>query len=51
LFHAGGDDDPARLEANADKSFQGYILLGMGFTFDDTEKKGDCNVVKPRWNA
>jgi hypothetical protein len=40
LFHAGGNDDPARLEANADKSFQGYILLGMGFTFDDTEKKG-----------
>lgn len=36
LFHAGGNDDPARLEANAGKSFQGCILLGMGFTFDDS---------------
>ncbi|SDX45444.1 Eco57I restriction-modification methylase domain-containing protein [Thiocapsa roseopersicina] len=40
LFHAGGDEDPARLEANADKSFQGSIVLGMGFTFDDTDTKG-----------
>jgi len=40
LFHAGGDDDPATLAANADKSFQGSIVLGMGFTFDDTDTKG-----------
>lgn len=40
LFHAGGHDDPARLSANADRSFQGSIVLGMGFTFDDTDKKG-----------
>lgn len=40
LFHAGGDEDPARLQANADKSFQGSIVLGMGFTFDDTDTKG-----------
>lgn len=40
LFHAGGDDDPARLAANAGKSFQGSIVLGMGFTFDNTGKKG-----------
>ncbi len=40
LFHAGGHDDPARLAANAGKSFQGSIVLGMGFTFDDTDKKG-----------
>lgn len=40
LFHAGGDEDPARLKANADKSFQGSIVLGMGFTFDDTDTKG-----------
>ncbi|MCY4349685.1 MAG: N-6 DNA methylase, partial [Thiotrichales bacterium] len=40
LFHRGGHDDPARLEANAGKSFQGSIVLGMGFTFDDTDKKG-----------
>lgn len=29
------DVSPARLAANAGKSFQGMILLGMGFTFDD----------------
>ncbi|MXY05332.1 MAG: N-6 DNA methylase, partial [Gammaproteobacteria bacterium] len=40
LFHRGGHGDPARLEANAGKSFQGSIVLGMGFTFDDTDKKG-----------
>ena len=40
LFHRGGHDDPARLEANAGKSFVGSYVLGMGFTFDDTDKKG-----------
>ena len=40
LFHAGGHDDPARLRANAGKSFQGSFVLGMGFTFDDTDTKG-----------
>ena len=40
LFHDGGHDDPERLEANAGKSFQGNIMLGMGFTFDDTDSKG-----------
>ena len=36
LFHAGGNEDPKTLMANAGKSFQGSIVLGMGFTFDDT---------------
>ncbi|MEG3439959.1 DNA methyltransferase [Pannus brasiliensis CCIBt3594] len=36
LFHDGGNDDPKPLIANAGKSFQGSIVLGMGFTFDDT---------------
>ena len=40
LFHRGGHADPVRLAANAGKSFQGSIVLGMGFTFDDTDKKG-----------
>ncbi|MHC5745796.1 MAG: Eco57I restriction-modification methylase domain-containing protein [Nostoc sp.] len=35
LFHAGGNKDPKVLLANAGKSFQGSITLGMGFTFDD----------------
>ena len=40
LFHRGGHDAPARIEANAGKSFQGSIVHGMGFTFDDTDRKG-----------
>ena len=40
LFHRGGHADPARLEANAGKSFVGSYVLGMGFTFDDTDRKG-----------
>ena len=40
LFHAGGNDNPVRLAVNARKSFQGLIVLGMGFTFDDTDTKG-----------
>jgi hypothetical protein len=34
LFHAGGNDDAARLRANESKSFEGVKIYGMGFTFD-----------------
>jgi N-6 DNA Methylase len=40
LFHAGGHEDPAQLTANEGKGFIGVYVLGMGFTFDDTDKKG-----------
>ncbi|WP_342673064.1 Eco57I restriction-modification methylase domain-containing protein, partial [Chloroflexus islandicus] len=40
LFHRGGHDDPVRLAENAGKSFIGSYVLGMGFTFDDTDTKG-----------
>ena len=43
LFHAGGHDDPAELKANEGKSFLGSYVLGMGFTFDDTDTKGVAN--------
>jgi hypothetical protein len=43
LFHDGGDDDPVPLNANASKSFIGSFLLGMGFTFDDVDRKGVTN--------
>ncbi|MBD2150431.1 N-6 DNA methylase [Pseudanabaena sp. FACHB-1277] len=36
LFYKGGNQDPKRLLANSGKSFQGSIVLGMGFTFDDS---------------
>ena len=39
LFHRGSDDDPERLAANAGKSFVGSYVLGMGFTFDDTDTR------------
>ena len=40
LFHSGGHRDPNRLAHNKSKSFFGSKLLGMGFTFDDKDKKG-----------
>ncbi len=40
LFHAGSDDDPATLAANAGKSFIGSYVLGMGFTFDNSNTRG-----------
>jgi hypothetical protein len=45
LFHAGGHDDPAALRANAAKSFVGSYVLGMGFTFDDTDAKGVASPI------
>jgi hypothetical protein len=41
LFANGGHDDPKQLAANAGKSFQGSIVLGMGFTFDDSGEADD----------
>ena len=36
LFGKGGNDDPKVLLANTNKSFVGSYVLGMGFTFDDS---------------
>lgn len=36
LFHAGGHEDPKPLKENEGKAFIGSYVLGMGFTFDDT---------------
>ena len=40
LFDQGGHQDPARLSANAGRSFGGSKIYGQGFTFDDTDQKG-----------
>ena len=40
LFHRGHHDDPVRLVTNSGKSFVGSYVLGMGFTFDDTDSSG-----------
>ncbi len=45
LFHAGGDDDPAPLAESAGKSFIGSYVLGMGFTFDDTDTRGVASPI------
>ena len=45
LFHSGSDDDPKPLPESAGKSFIGSYVLGMGFTFDDTDKSGVANPI------
>ena len=45
LFHTGPDDDPLCVAANEGKSFIGSYVLGMGFTFDDTDKNGVANPI------
>ena len=49
LFHRGGHRDPLRLAVNAGKSFQGSTVLGMGFTFDDTNTKGIATPLGEMW--
>jgi|LakMenEpi03Aug12_release.lakeMendotaPanAssembly.Ray.scaffolds.fasta_scaffold01804_18 hypothetical protein len=41
LFGNGGHEDPNRLAANSRKCFQGHIVHGMGFTFDDSGAADD----------
>ncbi|HEY9695842.1 MAG TPA: DNA methyltransferase [Trichocoleus sp.] len=38
LFPKGGNNNPNTLLSNADRSFIGSYVLGMGFTFDDTNE-------------
>jgi hypothetical protein len=45
LFHAGTNDDPEKLAANMNQSYQGCVVVGMGFTFDDTDKKGIASPI------
>ena len=43
LFDRGQHADPLPLAVNQDGSFVGSYLLGMGFTFDDQDNKGDAS--------
>jgi hypothetical protein len=45
LFHTGSHDDPVALRANRDKTFVGSYILGMGFTFDDSDTDGVANPI------
>jgi hypothetical protein len=40
LMHMGPDEDPYPLRQNLDVCFQGFNVLGIGFTFDDRDKTG-----------
>jgi len=46
LFHAGGNTTPPPLVANLNKSFQGCVVIGIGFTFDDTDTEGLATPVE-----
>ena len=45
LFDQGTDENPYELRANDECSFVGSYPLGMGFTFDDTDKKGVASSI------
>jgi hypothetical protein len=45
LYPAGSHEDPKPLLANAQKSFIGSYVLGMGFTFDDNESNGVATTI------
>ncbi len=45
LFHGGGHTNLNILKENSGKSFRGSIILGMGFTFDDTDEKGIASSI------
>ncbi len=47
LFPGGGDEEPRRLQPNKGKCFQWTIVLGMGFTFDDSPQADDDTVGTP----
>jgi hypothetical protein len=45
LFHAGDHHDPEPLQRNQGRSFQGSIVLGMGFTFDESDGSGTASSI------
>ena len=45
LFHAGGNEQPARLRSNQGKGFQGSVVVGIGFTFDDADTEGIASPI------
>lgn len=47
LIAGGTQDDPHKLAANAGRCFQGAIVLGMGFTFEDCLKADDITPGAP----
>ncbi len=46
LSSGGSDEDPRRLPGNSGVGFQGSIVLGLGFVFDDTDKTGVASPLR-----
>jgi hypothetical protein len=47
LLDKGGNDDPQPLVANSGTSFQGCIVLGMGFIFEDVPEADESTAGTP----
>ncbi len=45
LVEGDFDDSPATLKVNIGTAFQGSILLGLGFTFDDSNLNGNTSTI------
>ncbi|MEI7462711.1 MAG: type IIL restriction-modification enzyme MmeI, partial [Pirellula sp.] len=45
LFHTGPDEDASKLTANENRCFVGNVVLGVGFTFDDSDTSGQANTI------
>ncbi|MDP2321204.1 MAG: N-6 DNA methylase [Acidobacteriota bacterium] len=45
LFGSGGHENPSPLQENRDKSYKGSVVLGMGFTFGDSDATGTATPV------
>lgn len=46
LLPSGGNKDPYSLRRNSNMCFQGTVIRGMGFTFDDYAKKGKATSLE-----
>ena len=46
LFYGGGDNDPATLKENADIAYQGVVVAGSGFLFDDSNAEASASTVR-----
>jgi hypothetical protein len=45
LFPTGTHEDPSRLQESMGRSFQGCVVVGMGFTFDDGDSSGTTTPI------
>jgi len=45
LFHRGGHENPSVMQDNADKAFVGSYVMGMGFTFDDSDARNIASSI------